>query len=315
MLNDIEYIRQGIESVLIYTRALTSMSMNMQLSFLEKNKDYILRARHYRYSYRELFRRAVRIANRNIIEEVVKGGIIATEYTMPMEELTEELFGIDTDKETTILVLNLESGIPVPSKDLLYEVTYILRQMRQLNIEFVSFLTDVLEKLNNVTIFMFNFEMNMRSSFKKIAIFNKSIDRLLSREKFSPNYVAGLQLAFNEVMVLDAYLIGSFINQSEETIIKTGRIISKDFENLMPEYYLQLSPLLQSQLSEKSYELILNFISYLKYVLGRIEKRNIQFIASPIYFDNLLREANFYKFILEGNIKQLDGEMNGIIRP
>lgn len=305
MLNDIEFIRQSLESDLIYGIGILEMTLDLKISFLPKDKQLQDATDAFYNQLDDLLNEILPIANGNVSQALVNSEIIATKYTLPMYLLTEELIGIDLDEQVVIKLSQIKAGIPTPTDELINKVEDLNNKTTRLIENFKTFLTQVYDEVVNVRLFVFTYGMVIEHMIKKLDLFHESMDRLNSREKFSPTYVAKLQYDFNNLLKDDAQFINGFVNQSESSVINDARNYEHDFAMLSRNYQIPLTPDNQRTLSRRSYELNNSFARFVERILSRMENKNIQFMVEPLFLDFILRESHTFRYILEGNLREL----------
>lgn len=304
MLTDEEYITQAIESILFFTRSATVFALNIKFSFLVKDVQYIEIADDFRVRFSQILEETKSIANKNISESSLKAGIFVSDYTLPMELLTEELFGIIISKGITINAFYLTPGIPNPTPELLQKIDKITNSYNIVLDNFISFLEKLLEEVTNSRIFVFNYAMTIQYALNKAKLSKKSMERIITKSTYNPTYITIFQAGLNNLIAESSVLLAAFINQSEYGEILILKNYSIEFALLFNQYSKPLTPTLQQELSTQSYNLIISYIEFLKKILEKIKNKDLQIAVEPIFIDAFLTEANFYKYAIEGHIEK-----------
>ena len=306
MLNDINFISQSIEINLAYGLSIREMALNLELSFLSKDKEYKKNTHTFFQAFDALINETISIANGNIPKELFNNkGAIYTEYTLPTYELTEKLTGVDMNQYLILRLEEIKPGIPKPTKKLINKVQNINNQAKILLTNFKKVLQDIYNKVTNVQLFIFSHGLLIEHLIDRINLYYYSIDRLIHREDLSPTYVATVQVDFNKLVKQDTMFINALVNQQETTIIEKARYFEQEFNTLLKTYQIPLTPDNQTLLSERSLKLNEEFINFVKNILKDIINKKIQFITEPVFIDLILRESNLFKFILSGDIIEL----------
>ena len=60
------------------------------------------------------------------------------------------------------------------------------------------------------------------------------------------------------------------------------------------------SPEKEKLLNDETIDYMTNFISFLSKLIERILNKQLYFIVEPLFFDNLLTEANYFLYLLKG---------------
>lgn len=305
MLNDINFISQSIEANLTYGLAIREMALDLKLSFLEKDEQIQDTTRSFFRAFDALVNETLDIADGNVPQEMIDDQIVATNYTLDMYILTEQLTGVNMDQELILKLEKIKAGIPKPTPELIKKVEEINNQAVILLTNFKKFLEQLYDDVINVRLFIFSYGLLIEHLIQRIDLYYYSMDRLIHREKYSPTYVAKVQYDFNNLVKQDTKFINAFVNQTERDVMEEARKYEQNFEMLLKTYQIPLTPDNQKLLSERSYALNASFAEFVKGLLDRINNRDIQFMVEPVFIDLILRESNMFKFILSGNLKEL----------
>ena len=306
MLNDINFISQSIEINLAYGLSIREMALNLELSFLDKDKEYQNTIHTFFKAFDALVNETISIADGNIPKELFDNkDAIYTKYTLPTYDLTEKLTGVDMNQYLILKLEEIKPGIPKPSTELIRRVEEINKQTEILLSNFKKFLQDIYDKVINVKLFIFSYGLLIDHLIDRINLYYYSIDRLIHREDLSPTYVSTVQFAFNKLVKQDAMFINALVNQKEKQVIEKARYFEQEFDILLKTYQIPLTPDNQTLLSKRSLKLNDDFINFVNDILNKITNKEIQFMTEPVFIDLILRESNLFKFILSGDIIEL----------
>lgn len=306
MLDDINFISQSIEVNLTYGLAIRELALNLQLAFLEKDKKIQEITSEYFKAFDELVNETLNIADGNVPQEMINDQIVATNYTLDMYILTEELTGVNMDQELVLKLQKIRAGVPNPTPELIKKVEEINSKAVMLLTNFKKFLEELYNEVINVRIFIFSYGLIIEHLIQRIGLYYFSMERLTNRETFSPTYVTKVQYDFNNLVKQDAKFINAFVDQAETEVMEEARKYEQSFDLLLKNYEVPLTPDNQKLLSERSAALNASFAEFVKEILDRINNRDIQFIVEPVFIDLILRESNMFKFVLSGNLKELE---------
>lgn len=306
MLDDINFISQSIEVNLTYGLAIRELALNLQLAFLEKDKKIQEITSEYFKAFDELVNETLNIADGNVPQEMINDQIVATNYTLDMYILTEELTGVNMDQELVLKLQKIRAGVPNPTPELIKKVEEINSKAVMLLTNFKKFLEELYNEVINVRIFIFSYGLIIEHLIQRIGLYYFSMERLTNRETFSPTYVTKVQYDFNNLVKQDAKFINAFVDQAETEVMEEARKYEQSFDLLLKNYEVPLTPDNQKLLSERSAALNASFAEFVKGILDRINNRDIQFIVEPVFIDLILRESNMFKFVLSGNLKELE---------
>ena len=306
MLSDINFIAQSIEINLAYGLSIREMALDLELSFLSKDNQYIKTTDTFFRAFDSIVDQVINVADGNIPKELFDNkDAIFTKYTLDTYKLTEKLTGINLNQNLIYKLNDIKPGIPVPTKELIEKIENINKEVKILLDNFKRFLEDVYRKVINVELFIFSYGLLIEHLIDRINLYYYSLDRLINREDLSPTYVATVQYDFNVLVKQDSMFINSLVNQIEDDIIKRAREFESEFNELLKTYQIPLTPDNQTLLTKRSLDLNNRFISFIEKILDRVVKKDIQFMVEPVFIDLILRESNLFSFILAGNIVEL----------
>lgn len=306
MLSDINFIAQSIEINLAYGLSIREMALDLELSFLSKDNQYIKTTDTFFRAFDSIVDQVINVADGNIPKELFDNkDAIFTKYTLDTYKLTEKLTGINLNQNLIYKLNDIKPGIPVPTKELIEKIENINKEVKILLDNFKRFLEDVYRKVINVELFIFSYGLLIEHLIDRINLYYYSLDRLINREDLSPTYVATVQYDFNVLVKQDSMFINSLVNQIEDDIIKKARDFESEFNELLKTYQIPLTPDNQTLLTKRSLDLNNRFISFIEEILDRVVKKDIQFMVEPVFIDLILRESNLFSFILAGNIVEL----------
>ena len=119
MLNDINFISQSIVINLAYGLSIREMALDLELSFLSKDSDYIKKTDTFFKAFDALVDETIGIANGNIPQELFDNrDVIFTKYTLKTYRLTEQLTGVNMNQNLILKLNDIKPGIPKPTKRL-----------------------------------------------------------------------------------------------------------------------------------------------------------------------------------------------------
>ena len=118
MLTEEEFYKESIDTNLYYLRTLRDFCINIELSFYGDN-PYKSRAALLARRSQDLGREIVTLTNGKVPTKGIDYQIYYTEYTLPIERLTEKLFGINLATDITEMELKL---IPTDTFDINDEI-------------------------------------------------------------------------------------------------------------------------------------------------------------------------------------------------
>ena len=287
MINDKEYIKESIESNLIYCGSMLEFTYSLSFSFLAYNSDIINELNNYYEKFRKQLIKTISIANGNISKELLDSNILYTKYTIPVYKLGEELTSNKEDISIIESLMKLKPGIPKPTKELLEEVTIINKDTYSLLKEYNDFITYINAQVLNVNVLVYKYAMYIEDIINRGTYYMKSLKRIMNREKVSTILIDNNINNIKKLMERNALFINGFVNQSEEQIIKKARVFARDY---------QMLDLSNSNDYKEAYNLTDRFSIFITFLLQKLVDRNLQLMVGPAFLDICLREANDFKY-------------------
>lgn len=294
MISNEEFIRQSIESNLIYCASILEYTYSLGFSFLQKEQDIINEIKNFYDKFKNQILKTINIADQNISQKLIDSNILYTKYTLPLYELTEELTGSKGDTEIITRLMMLKAGIPTVSSTLLEEVTSINQETIKILKEYIDFITYLNNQVLKSNLFAYKYGLFIEKVKNKMIFYYENLLRIINKEKISTTLIDSNIEELKDQMAKNALFINGFVNQSEDTVIKEARKFADDFNKLN----LNNNSNLKEEINNDATNLINSFIKFITRLIERLLNRNIQFIIGPGYLDICLKEANSFKYNL-----------------
>lgn len=307
MLSNEEFVRESLEDNLFYLRTIREFCTNIQLSFFKNNMYYINISEDFALKYEELGRRIIKYADGNLSMESLESQIFFTDYTLKCEELTEKLFNIKIDTNITKQEMNLKPGDVInPSNEMIKEIDTINKLAYNLTENFIGFCEDILEELRNQNLFSYSYLSIFEYMILESQSYLKNLERLINKYEIDPTFVSGYQYMYNKSMKDIATFIRNFVDTNSIEIINEAEQFIQDFNTLLNEYETTpLSPYNQKLLEDKSLNIVNKFRDFISRCIQKLLEKKLYFIVEPIFLDNMYTEANYFKYILEIEEKEI----------
>lgn len=299
MINDVEFIRGSINNGLYYLRSIREYCATIQLSFFGVNEEYIKTAEMFALKCEELGKPLIEYANGNVSQESLDTDIFVTPYTLPLEKLTEKLFGININTELTEQELKLKSGVIVPTQELISNLEKINAQATVLVTNFIEFCREIFAGQEKREIFLYLWPCLILLIMEDCKTYKNILERLKTRSSADPTFVATYEYNFNKFLRDIALFLRNFACPSNEDIFIKLQSFVSEFNYLLEEYKaLPMSPSNQEKLTAKSKDLVQRFSSYVEELIKMVLDEKIYFTVAPIALDNMYTSVNFFKYIL-----------------
>lgn len=306
MLSDNKFVVQSLINHLFYLRTLRNFCLNIQLSFYKNNEDIIEIARAIGKRYEELNSEALSLANGLIPAQILNNNYFITNYTLNTELLTEKLFNININTDLTIEQTNLTGFNNINdvtiTNDLLNKINSLNNNAIELTKNFIEFCKYLRQNMMENNIFSYSYPLIYSFIIKEAGLYVSDLERIQQRDNADPTYIINFQYYFSDSMMQIAQFIIGLSDPSQTSIITNAENYRKSFSKLMEKYELSSnSPDSQKLLNEEVITLVNSFKNFLNKIIDGILNNLYYFIVEPIFFDNLLTEANYFLYLLQGS--------------
>lgn len=306
ILSDIKYITQSLIDNLFYLRTLREFCLNIELSFYKNNSNIIESAEGFGKRFEELGEEAINLARGNIPNEIINANYLFTDYTLNTELLTEKLFGVDINTDLTIQENNLTGFNSIDevviTDELLNRISTLNDNAIQLTRNFMDFCKYLKDSMNNSNIFSYSYPAIYNYMIEEAGLYVSDLERIRLKNNADPTYVVNFQYYFSDSMMQAAQFIIGLSDPSQTSIITNSDNYRKAFSNLVKKYQQSSSsPEAQSVLNEEAIDLVQSFRNFLSKLIEGILNSDYYFIVEPVFFDNLLTEANYFLYLLQGS--------------
>ena len=300
MLNDTDFVTQTLTSNLYFLRTLREFATNIQLSFLVDNVEYIETAKDFGLRSEELGRILMKYANENISQVAIDSQIFVTDYTMDAELLTEKLFNIDIDTTITENELKLTAGTPSnPSETMIRELTEVNNRALVLVTNFIDFCENIISRMNDNELFSYSYISLIEAMLVEMELYKSNLTRLIARENINPGFVVNYKYLFNNLLQQLSSFVRGLVDPKNGIVIIRASAFSNEFGILANEYKESIaSPETQQDLQDRTLDALDRFRDFISTTIEDVLSSSIYFIVEPIFLDNMLTTANYFKYNL-----------------
>lgn len=305
MISDAVFISQSLIDHLFYLRTIRQFCLNIQLSFYKNNENYILIAEKFAKRYEELGMEAINLANGRVPNQILKSDSFVTNFTLNTELLTEKLFDVDINTNLTTDEMNLTGFNNIDEVKYDEEITNRISDLNKNAIEltnnFIDFCEFLKDSMKNTTIFSYSYPLMYNYMIEEAGLYVSDLERLQQKASADPTYIINFEYYFSNVMMQASQFIIGLSDPSQTSIITNADNYRKAFSSLMKKYQeAKLSPDTLKVLNEEGIGLVDSFRAFLSRIIEGILNQNYYFIVEPVFFDNLLTEANYFIYLLKG---------------
>lgn len=307
MLTDEELYKEMIDVNLYYLRTLRDFCINIGLSFYENN-TYKENASSLVEKSQDLGREILMLTDGKVPSKGVNYKIFYTEYTLPIERLTEKLFNLDLGTDITKMELNLTPTNSFDVNDeLISKMISINDRALALAKEFIDLAKKIESEMTSNNLFSYSYPTMYNFMIITIELYIGELNRLKERIKKDPIIALDTEYGYN----ITAYEITEFLRglidpRGESYIEVLNNILNEIYPKLLEDYNkLPLSPENQQDLSERSTTIIRRIRLLLSNMLKDLLDSKLYFIIEPLAIDNFYRNINYFLYTLDASLKEV----------
>ena len=165
---------------------------------------------------------------------------------------------------------------------------------------FIDFCTDILSGLKNNDLFSYSYPLFYNYMIDETTLYMNDLKRIQSKSGADPTFVTSYEYWYSNSMMQACKFIIGLSDPAQEALITNADNYRKIFSKQMDLYKDVSSPEKEKLLNDKTIDYMTNFISFLSKLIERILNKQLYFIVEPLFFDNLLTEANYFLYLLKG---------------
>ena len=307
MLTEEEFYKESIDANLYYLRTLRDFCINVELSFYG-NTPYKARAESLARRSQDLGREIVTSTNGKVPSKGLSYQIFYTEYTLPIERLTEKLFTLNLGTNITEIQLRLTPTDTFEVNDnLITSMTSVNDRATSIANDFIELSKEITKEMTSNNLFSYSYPTMYNFMIITIELYIGELNRLKERTKKDPIIALDTEYGYN----ITAYEITSFlrglIDPSADSYIEVlNNILNEIYPKLLEDYNsLPLSPENQQNLTERSITVIRRIRLLISNMLRDLLDAKLYFIIEPLAIDNFYRNINYFLYALDADMKEV----------
>ena len=306
MLTEEEFYKESIDTNLYYLRTLRDFCINIELSFYGDN-PYKRRAETLARRSQDLGREIVTLTNGKVPSKGLNYQIFYTEYTLPIERLTEKLFNLNLGTDITEMQLKLTPIDTFEVNDeLITTLTSFNDRATSIANEFINLAREIRDEMTSNNLFSYSYPTMYNFMIITIELYIGELNRLKERIRKDPIIALDTEYGYN----ITAYEITSFLRglidpNATSYIEVLNNILNEIYPELLEDYNsLPLSPENQQNLTERSIAVIRRIRLLISNMLRDLLDAKLYFIIEPLAIDNFYRNINYFLYALDADMKE-----------
>ena len=306
MLTEEEFYKESIDANLYYLRTLRDFCINIELSFYGDNL-YKGRAAPLARESQDLGREIVTLTNGKVPSKGLNYQIYYTEYTLPIERLTEKLFNLNLSTDITEMQLKLTPTDTFEVNDeLITALTSFNDRATSIASEFINLAREIRDEMTSNNLFSYSYPTMYNFMIITIELYIGELNRLKERIRKDPIIALDTEYGYN----ITAYEITSFLRglidpNATSYIEVLNNILKEIYPELLEDYNsLPLSPENQQNLTERSIAVIRRIRLLISNMLRDLLDAKLYFIIEPLAIDNFYRNINYFLYALDADMKE-----------
>lgn len=286
MLNDEEYIRLSMENNLFWTRIMKEHAIFIESSMPTSQRQLAMQANQFKQQFDRLLAESIRLANGSVSSRALQSGQYVTRYTEAAEQVAQQFTGIEVNVNLTKMEYNIQPSDTYSSVQQVQEVSmfnqYIVSQVQA----FARFKSDLYNLQASCRLFTFLYTSVYEHILHEAQRYMEILTRLQKRDE---NYNKGYESFWNQHMSDHAKVMRGLFDPTEAEHFNTADHFAKIFDGLI-----------KNRMPEKAEELeATKALSEFKANTTRqILECKVKSLMSPLFTDHILREANYYIYLL-----------------
>lgn len=303
MLSNTEFVRQSLELHLFFARIMKEHSFFLQVSFTQKDSNYIQKADNFRMQFDRLLRDTISLSNGVVSPSVLLSGEVITPFTLKAEMASAYLTGVIIPTDLTKSETGLMGSDTIMTFNPMLERRVFMLNQRAMELikSLVQFKTMILSNVLSCRIFTSNYPLLIDHIIGEARSYFHLVQRLQNREEIILDKEMYEQETFwNKNMADHSKFIRGLLDPTEDELINMANNFGNEFDKLTKESKEAMNktiPILKvTKDSLKATEEIVKFKS--QGTQGLVECK-IKSIIIPLLADHTLREANHYLRLLK----------------
>lgn len=302
MLTSEDYVIQSIDLNLFFTRIMKEHATFLEVGLSDNDEIFRKKAKFLKDQFLELLYETIIMSEGIVSLDVKKSGELITNQTEKAENRTQFLTGVEIDTRVTNMETDLISYRPIQIPNCTVKNVRNLNDVAiQASDQLLQLKKTILDQVTNCGMMTSMYPMEIEHIIKEGELYRSMLINLQSGDEISDLEEAFVTEQFwDDIMAEHSKFIRGLLDPTEEQLIAIADYFAHRFDILKNEVKIQpedkdnLQQITQNNLDETI--LLRDFKE--QGTIGSLQC-NIKSITSPLFFDHVVREANYYIRVLK----------------
>lgn len=293
------YATLSIETHLFFARIMKEHALFLEAGFPCKDETWIKKADWFRQQFEEVLSEAVDISNGRVHHNILKSGELATQFTIPAEERTSRLTGVEIDSDITRRTMDLRHGNCRDwNRTLIFRVRRLNERVLRLLDGLIEFKESILKMVCEGRLFTANYPLLIKHIIREAKLYRLTIREIMQNRPLSHKSLCEAEKFWNQIMMEHALFIRGLLDPCEEALIDTADNFADQYKKLL-ETACEQDCRANEAMTGETLATTLKYRDFKAAGTDGILDLKISSIILPLLADHVLREANHYIRILE----------------
>lgn len=290
------YITESLELHLFFGRIMKEHSLFLRAGFTPVTPELSARAEFYKNEFEKLLSTAVSLGNGIIGGPALDSGEFVTEFTLSAERQTEKFTGIRINSGITERELRMKGSVMNGRYPDYCRIKSLNSKALSLLDGLISLKEEILSKVLSCRIFTMNYPLLIEHILREAKLYRKYLRLLEDEGTIDAQSMKETECFWNRIMMEHAMFIRGLLDPTESELIKSADMFTEDYAALLQSCRnAQNKALTAESMAETK-----KFRDFKAAGTKGIEECRIRSVILPLLADHVLREANHFIRILEG---------------
>ena len=297
-MNTNHYVVKSLELHLFFGRIMKEHALFLRAGFTPADPSFSEKAEFYLKEFEKLLSEAVRLSDGVVGRQVLSSGEVVTEFTALAECQTERFTAIPIDQEITAQEKRLRCGeTPCGNvAQLVGKVRSLNRTALRLLDGLIGFKEHILQCVLRCEMFTLNYPLLIEHILREAKLYRRYIEILEREGDLRGQTMRETERFWNQIMMEHAQFIRGLLDPCETELYNAADDFAKEYCRLLEESRKTHD----RTLAQDSLAQTLKFRDFKAAGTQGIEQCKIRSVILPLLADHVLREANHYLRLLQG---------------